>query len=463
MCIMCVSAVTIASILSPASGTEIPVMVNEKKVQSYEFTKKPCSKSDLNKVKKNMICAKKGKVYRWAIKKEPKISPIVVPKTIPTPIPIPIAPPAQVGITYMPPSNPGLQVDVCKINEQSNSRGYTRAGFPEWNSLTPKTGTVKWALVPIDFHDMKGELDFRSRVDDQMKLLSEWYETVSEGKFKVEWVVADKWTTLAGNSREYEVPYSDNLDRSVNGSKIWLESISKSDVTFDYTGVQIVNFILPLNQNIIKETVQGFPWDSAVRNYTTNEGKISGFTMPGVFFSQNGRGYWEYWAHEFGHSIGLPHIGGSRGVGIPFHSLDIMGDQSGSTKELSGWLRFLARWMPDEKVYCQEQNNIKETEIMLAPLSSSEQGIKMSIIKLSWSKALIIESRRTTKFSNSSSLLNGVLVYIYDATFGHGEEFLIPAIKTGSSLLYQGDKVTMEGITVEVLLSKNFDKIKISK
>ena len=35
MCIMCVSAVTIASILSPASGTEIPVMVNEKKVQSY--------------------------------------------------------------------------------------------------------------------------------------------------------------------------------------------------------------------------------------------------------------------------------------------------------------------------------------------------------------------------------------------------------------------------------------------
>ena len=119
--------------------------------------------------------------------------------------------------------------------------------------------------------------------------------------------------------------------------------------------------------------------------------------------------------------------------------------------------------MPDEKVYCQEQNNIKETEIMLAPLSSSEQGIKMSIIKLSWSKALIIESRRTTKFSNSSSLLNGVLVYIYDATFGHGEEFLIPAIKTGSSLLYQGDKVTMEGITVEVLLSKNFDKIKISK
>jgi large subunit ribosomal protein L6 len=44
-----------------------------------------------------------------------------------------------------------------------------------------------------------------------------------------------------------------------------------------------------------------------------------------------------------------------------------------------------------------------------------------------------------------------VLVYVYDATLGHNEEFLIPALKTDSSLLYQGDKVTIEGITVEVV------------
>ena len=426
---------------------------------SPTVSKTSCSKSNLNKIKNNKICLKSGKVYKWANKKEP----IKIPIDIPEPSPTTTSAPTQIGITYALPSNPGLQVDVCKINEQSNNRGYTGAGFPEWNSLTPKTGTVKWALVPIDFTDVPGEVDFRSRVNNQMLLLSEWYETVSEGKFKVEWVVANKWTTLSGKSTDYEVEQSQNLDRSPIGLKIFEESMAKSDATFDYTGVQVVNFILPLKQKNIKETVQGFPWDSAVKNYTTNEGKISAFTMPGVFFNENNKGYWEYWAHEFGHVIGLPHIGTSRGVSGPFHPLDIMGDQSGPTKELSGWLRFLARWIPDEKVYCQEQNNIKETEIMLAPLSSSEQGIKMSIIKLSESKALIIESRRATKFSYSSSRLNGVLVYVYDATLGHNEEFLIPALKTDSSLLYQGDKVTIEGITVEVLLSKNFDKIRISK
>ena len=459
MCLMCISAVTIASVLAPTSAIPTSPITYEKKAQTYQFTKTPCSKSDLNKIKKNKICLKNGKTYTWAIKKKPAQVPIIISKPTPTPTPSP----TQAGITYAPPSEPGLQIDVCKINERSNRRGQTGAGFPEWNSLTPKTGTVKWALVPIDFTDIPGEVDFRSRVDNQMSLLSEWFETVSEGKFKVEWVVAKNWTTLSGKSTDYEVQQSDNLDRSPNGLKIFEESIAKSDETFDYTGVQVVNFILPLKQKNIKETVQGFPWDSAVKNYTTNEGKISAFTMPGVYFNENGKGYWEYWAHEFGHVIGLPHIGSSRGVPIPIMELDIMGNQSGATKELSGWLRFLARWIPDEKVYCQELNNIKETEIMLAPLSSSEQGIKMSIIKLSESKALIIESRRATKFSYSSSRLNGVLVYVYDATLGHNEEFLIPALKTDSSLLYQGDKVTIEGITVEVLLSKNLDKIRITR
>jgi hypothetical protein len=283
MPIICIFAIAIGSILFSTPTADASIM----------FSKSSCNKSDLNKINKNKICLKNGKNYTWTIKKKPIQAPVTIAKPTPTP--------SQVDITYRPPSNPGLQVDVCKINEQSNARGFTGAGFPEWNSLTPKTGTVKWALIPIDFNDIPGEVDFRSRIDNQMLLLSEWFETVSEGKFKVEWVVADKWTTLSGKSTDYEVKQSQNLDRSPNGLKIFQESMAKSDETFDYTGVQVVNFILPLKQKSINETVQGFPWDSAVKNYTTNEGKISAFTMPGVFFNENNKGYWEYWAHEFGH------------------------------------------------------------------------------------------------------------------------------------------------------------------
>jgi len=416
------------------------------------------TKKDLNYKYK---CIQPG-IWKKTVKPVKKIK---IPVSVITPVPTPSPTPS--GISYAPPSQLGSNIDTCKIRENNSNRAGMQnplaAGFPSVSPLPVKFGTVKWALIPIDFADIPGDKNFRSRIDGQMSMLSEWYSTVSEGKFNVEWVVADDWVTLPGKSTDYEVMFSDNLDRTTNGLKIWQNAISKSDLSFDYTGVQVINFILPLEQTVIKETVQGFPWDSAIRNYSTSEGKISSFTMPGVFFNQNGREYWEYWAHEFGHAIAIPHVGGSR-IRIPFHDLDIMGDQSGSTRELSGWLRFVAGWLDDEKVYCQDLSKLFSTEVTLVPLSGTDDGIKMVVIPVDQSKTLVIESRRVTKFSRQVGWVgDGVLAYIYDSTLSHGEEFLTPLVKSGSSLLYEGNKITFEGITIEVLLSKNLDKIKISR
>jgi M6 family metalloprotease-like protein len=387
------------------------------------------------------------------------------------------------GINNALPSQPSSDVSLCKINEISSNRprfenslptGFPRATFP----FATKTGTVKWALVPIDFSDIKGESNFRSRVDDQMKLLSEWFETVSEGKFKVEWVVAKNWTTLPGKSSDYKIPFSDGPDRSPEIAEFWRKAISETDKSFDYTNVQTVNFILPLSQTVVTESLQGFPWEQAVKNYVTQEGKISSFSIPGVFFNSLNRQYWSYWAHEFGHAMGLPHIGSSREPN-PFLGLDIMGNQDGYTRELTGWMRFVAGWLDDEKVYCQELQKLVSTDLTLVPLSGSKNGIKMAVIPISDSKALIVESRRETKFScNMPTKKNGVLTYVYDATRSHGENFLIPLTPAGRSnesssncpvspypdpILRQGEKMKFEGVMIEVLESKDMDRIRISK
>jgi M6 family metalloprotease-like protein len=352
-------------------------------------------------------------------------------------------------------------------------------GFPtsKFNFAT-KSGTVKWALVPLDFTDIPGEADFRSRVDKQMVMLSEWFDVVSEGKFKVEWVVADKWTTLPGTSKDYQIPFSDGPDRSPAIAEFWTKAMTASDKNFDYTNIQTVNFILPLKQKVVDESLQGFGWEQAVKNYVTQEGSISSFSIPGVFFNSLNRQYWSYWAHEFGHAMGIPHVGSSR-YANPFLGLDLMGNQDGYTRELTGWLRFVAGWLDDQKVYCQELKNLRSNEITLVPLSSSSDGIKMVVIPITNSKSLIIESRRETKFSCVMPVKrNGVLAYLYDATLGHNEAFLIPItpkgrIPEGSSncpvewypnpLLYKGEKIDVEGVAIEVLDSLNFDKIRISK
>ena len=374
-------------------------------------------------------------------------------------------------------------VERCMIREVSQMRGMTGAGFPEWNSLTPKTGTVKWALIPIDFPDLQGEEDFGVRIDDQIKLLSEWFEVVSGGRFKVEWVVADNWVTLPEKTSEYVIPKSVNVNDAANGPKLFVDAMNSADPNFDFSGIQTVNFILPKGQTFMGESSQGFPWDEVVRNYSSDEGKIDSYSIPGAFFDYPGKTYWSYWAHEFGHAIGLPHVGTSRGQLPPFNPWDIMGGQDGPSKELSGWLRFITGWLDSEQVYCKDATNIDDLEISLVPLSDDKSGTKFVVVPLTATKALLVESRRETKFScKTSPSRDGVLVYVYDATLGHNEDFLIP-ISPGNRpsqsddcnslsgrgtptnpdyLLRTGDSVNVDGIQVRVLAHGALDRIRIS-
>jgi M6 family metalloprotease-like protein len=374
-------------------------------------------------------------------------------------------------------SQPSELVERCKIQEASESRGMTGAGFPEWDSLTPRFGKVKWAMIPIDFADLPGEKNFRPRVDDQMNLLSEWFDSASGGRFTVEWVVLDRWATIPGKAKDYEIPRSVNVSDAANGAKLFKAAMSAADPIFDFSKIQTVNFILPSGQTVVGESSQGFPWDSAVREYSSEEGRISSYSIPGKFFDAPGRTYWSYWAHEFGHAIGLPHIGSSRAYG-DMQAWDLMGSQDGPSRELSGWLRFLAGWLAPEQVYCRSADTVSNLELNLAPLSSAEKGFKLVVIPVSKTQALVVESRRETKFScplNPSS--NGVLVYTYDATLGHGENFLQPLAPTQRSelnndcgappskdfLLRSGDRVVFQGLAVEVLSLGSQDKLRVTR
>lgn len=372
---------------------------------------------------------------------------------------------------------PSLDIQTCKIQEASRARGQTGAGFPAWNSLTPKTGNVTWALIPLQFTDLKGDTGFAARMKPQMQLLSEWYSTVSQGKFKVSWKMHDKWVTLPGKSSDYKIPFSDSPDRSPEIAAFWKKAIVAADEQFDFTGIQVVNFILPLKQEVVVETLQGFPWDRAVKEHVTAEGPVASFSIAGKFFNQPGRTYWSYWAHEFGHAIGLPHIGSSRAAN-EFQQYDLMGSQDGPTRELSGWLRFFGEWLDDYQVFCQDVSEFESLEISLTPLNSKQNGIKLAVIRLSNTNALVIESRRNTKFyCKGAPKANGVLAYVYEATLGHGEEFLTPLAPQGRRPLYSacgtppakdyilrsGQLVRYKGLTVKVVGSGSFDRVTVTQ
>ena len=106
----------------------------------------------------------------------------------------------------------------------------------------------------------------------------------------------------------------------------------------------------------------------------------------------------------------------------------------------------------------------------------------MAIFTLSPTKAIVVESRRVTKFScTTATPRDGVLAYLLDLSLGHGQDFLVPlesrnkkadedsyceGIRKDPStnqLLYEGDQVTYGDITVEVLMSSNFDRVVVTR
>jgi M6 family metalloprotease-like protein len=390
-----------------------------------------------------------------------------------------LEPSPALAMAYENPSEPGAALSTCKIREVSGARQNVWAGFPRLTPATENMGTVKWALIPIDFKDLPGEADVRSRIEEQTSLLSEWFETVSEGKFTVDWVILDSWVRIPGNSKDYELSMSENLGSSENGPKLFRAAMDSADPVFDFTDIQTVNFILPAGQSFLGESSQGFPWDDVVRNYKSAEGKIDSYSIAGKFFDAPGRTYWSYWAHEFGHSMGLPHIGASRGETPPFNPWDLMGGQDGPSRELSGWLRFLTGWLENDQVFCKDTSQTQDLTLTLVPLSDDLSGIKLGVIPLSKSRAILLESRRETKFSCATSpARNGVLIYIYDATIGHNENFFTEVSPPGREIQYSecefspqtpdlllraGDSVSVEGYTIKVIEHAEYDRVLISR
>ena len=385
-------------------------------------------------------------------------------------------------ITYTEPSVASDSIEICKIKEASQTRGFTWAGFPQLTPLTKTTGTVKWALLPVDFADLPGDASWRLRLELETQFLSEWVDTVSEGKLKVEWVIAESWIRMPGLSSDYSITKERGINNTPGGIEFFQSAMYAADPFFDFTDIQTVNIVLPTNQEIAKVGENGFPWDQHVKDLVTNEGSISSFTISGQYHTRPDAYLWAYWFHEFGHAIGLAHIGNGGPEVPPFNEWDILGSQDGASLELSGWMRFLAGWMQDERVYCKDSKSISNIDLTLVPLSKSDDGIKFAIFPLSSTKALLVESRRVTKFScTTPTPRDGVLVYLLDLSLGHSQDFLVPinppnrtvverstcngnlSIPSLDILLHEGDKITYEGISIEVIMQRNYDNIVISK
>jgi len=379
---------------------------------------------------------------------------------------------------YFEPKMPSAPIATCKIQENSDQgakRGDVASGFPFMPRFATYPKKVTMALIPIDFSDLEGDKEFRTRVKQDMEYTSDWYRDVSGGRLTIDWKVSDNWIRLPGSSKDYFVEYSGKYPDTTN---FWKKVLPIVESKFDLTGIQTINFLFPLNQRIAYESVQSFSFLSEMKETNSTKTKILSFAAAGEVFEAPSANLWSYWAHEFGHEIGLAHVGSSRGAEEPMNGLDLMGNQNGPYRDLSGWMRFIIGWLSDTQVYCQDASNLVSNDVSLVPLNESKDGIKLVVIPTGIETAIVIESRRPSKYACPiENLPGGVLVTTYDAKLGNQSYFLkaqFPAERQPSIrcevgsvipdvLLHTGDSVQVGAYKISVISSGTFDQIRITK
>jgi hypothetical protein len=199
---------------------------------------------------------------------------------------------------------------------------------------------------------------------------------------------------------------------------------------------------------------------------------------PGYRWDQEDKTLWSYWAHELGHLSGFSHGGNPRSGGS-FNGFDVMYNQDGHTRIFSGWWRFVKGWFATEQVYCEEMSTLKESTLTLEPLNKDEPGLKLGIIRINENQAIVLESRRASKFDPPDSKAgydrknNGVLAYLYDGRFGHLQDYFTPIASNEALAEYNwdgktrfilrpGDIAQYDRLRIEVLSSEENDVIKLS-
>ena len=264
-----------------------------------------------------------------------------------------------------------------------------------------------------------------------------------------------------------------------------------SDSLIDYTNVDVVLPAWPRGKTVSEQGPHEFNFDWNAAMYT-DEGTIYNIAGAGDWFinhTEYSAGPWIYYVHEMGHMMGIQHIPNEdlgndapRWLKNPIDGFDIMGNQDGAVKTISSWLRWLAGWLDDDQVVCITEESITDEYFQLQPLNDISGQVEAVVIKLSETKAVVIESRRfderfDRKIPHSR---DGLVVYTVDATKAAAQgsmELLSPRditkfveVKHWRSAqeldanFCQGDSVDVSWLRIEaVAIQDGGDYVRISK
>ena len=391
-----------------------------------------------------------------------------------------------------------LQMSASKADRTGRNSGAGQVGFPLVSSDKNGmfiNGANEVLIVPVDFPDFQGGPELKAQLDYDKKMLTDWYDYFSGGKSKFNVTVYDRWMRLPKPRADYptdekskDALAGDSNKRQSLQAQNFIDEVTKF---YDLRKFSTVYLFFPDGNY-----AQG---DLIVRNQVFNikEGqKNLNFFSWGRNLEGMESPKWAYYIHETLHDFNI--IGHAPGNGWP---LGNMTNQAGISQAINPWEQFVLGWLPAEQIYCTDAATLTTATVSLSPVEREDKQTKMAVIKLSPTKAIVVESHGIDKWSDIKvgdrafpAGFYSVMAYVVDldkavappvnndgssqlnddwawavwqkVLGGPSHEFNIQFFdwnKIGDYVAVLGDSFVIEGVRIKFVGTGDYETIEISK
>jgi M6 family metalloprotease-like protein len=361
-------------------------------------------------------------------------------------------------------SSKSIYADASMCQLKSSITTEADLGYQMDPTFLNSTGNVNLAIIYTTYTDAAGDDRAFSEYEKvQFPEVAKFYSNSSYGRLKITLTTNNKYYNINKPSASYNL---EAMNQSSKFSDVAVDAVNAAKGDYDFSKIDAILVVMPSSAKTVDLGAMGIRINEGGKTF--HQGITASYINPSNKKAVSPR----FLVHEIGHNFGLVHPL-SQQIG---YGWDVMAWEDVPGADLFGWEKYILKWIDPTQVNCSANIPNEPITSFVEATGISSSNTKMNMVRLSESKALVIESRRKSAIDELAPNEEGVLVYTIDVNLGSNRAPIklfsndnpVHTMPNGNRLilgsLQEGESISAEGMKVTVLKhGQTGDFVSISK